>query len=389
MKLTRDQIAAIEKNNEVTLYPKRGIALAKGHGIYVYDTDGKRYIDCMTNIGVTILGYGNKEISNAITKQVETLTSTHQSFYSEQRAEALSAITSVLPDTLSKIIFTNSGAESVEAALKLAISTTGKKKFIAAINSYHGRTFGALAATGQEKYRTPFLPLTPEFTHVPFNDLAALKKALSNETAAIILEPIQGEGGVIIPDKNYLKQVMKLCSEKNILLIFDEVQSAIRTGTWLASVQFGVVPDIVCLSKSLSYGLPFGIVAATKAVADLMPKGAHGSTFAGNPLCCIAAASVIKYIQKKKLLKNAEVVGEYFLSQLKTLKHPIIKEVRGSGLMIAMELTVPSTMYIKKLQDLGLLTIPTAATGIRFLPPITFKEKDVDAVIKIVREVFK
>jgi [amino-group carrier protein]-gamma-(L-lysyl/L-ornithyl)-L-glutamate aminotransferase len=388
MKLTFDQITNLEKNNEVTLYPKRGIALAKGKGIYVFDTANKRYIDCMTNIGVNILGYEISDVANPIAEQLQTLTSVHQSFYSGPRAEALSEITSVLPAQLSKIIFTNSGAESVEAALKLAISATGKKKFIAAVNGYHGRTFGALAATGQEKYREPFLPLMPEFTHVPFNDLTSLKNTVSNETAAILLEPIQGEGGIIIPDKNYLQQVKKLCEEKHILLICDEVQSAIRTGTWLASEQFGIVPDIVCLSKSLSYGLPFGIVATTKEVSDLMPKGAHGSTFAGNPLSCAAAASVISYVKKKKLLANATGIGEYFLRKLKTIRYPVIKEVRGRGLMIAMELTVPSTTYIKKLQDHGLITIPTAGNAIRFLPPITVTKKDVDVIITIVKEVF-
>jgi [amino-group carrier protein]-gamma-(L-lysyl/L-ornithyl)-L-glutamate aminotransferase len=388
MKLKLDQIRNLEKENEVTLYPKRGIALAKGEGIFIYDTEGKRYIDCMTNIGVNILGYGNAYVANPIAEQLQTLPSTHQSFYTEKRAEVLAEITSILPESLSKIIFTNSGAESVEAALKLAISATGKNKFIACVNGYHGRTFGALAATGQEKYREPYLPLKPEFTHIPFNDITAFKKAITNDTAAVLLEPIQGEGGVLIPDKNYLKQVKKLCTEKKILLICDEVQSAIRTGTWLASSQFGVTPDIVCLSKSLSYGLPFGIVATTKPVSDLMPKGAHGSTFAGNPLSCAATASVLSFIKKKKLLANAAVVGDYFIKKLQTVKHPLIKEIRGRGLMIAMELSVPSTPYIKKLQDMGLITIPTAGNAIRFLPPITLTKKDVDAIIKIVEEVF-
>lgn len=388
MSLDLSQIINIEKNNEVTLYPKRGIALVRGEGVYVFDTDGKRYIDCMTNIGVNILGYGNSEIADAISKQIQTLPSCHQSFYSEQRAEFLNEITSILPEPLSKIIFTNSGAESVEAALKIAQTATGRKKFIAAINSYHGRTLGALSATGQDKYRMPFIPLTPEFTHVPFNDFPAMENAASDETAAIILEPIQGEGGIIIPDKDFLKKIKKLCEEKKILLILDEVQTAFRTGSLLASENFGIIPDIVCMSKSLSYGLPFGLMVTTETISNSMSKGSHGSTFAGNPVSCIAAAKVIQYIKKENLLLNTKKTGTYFISQLKTIKHPVIKEVRGSGLMIGLELTEPVTPYVKKMQDNSLLTIPTAQNTIRFLPPITFTRENVDEVIDILKEVF-
>lgn len=389
MKFTIDQTIQIEKNFEVPLYPKRGIALARANGIYVFDNNGKQYIDCMTNIGVNILGYGNTNIISAITKQLELLPSCHQSFYSEQRAAFLNEITSILPDNHSRIIFTNSGAESIEAALKLARAATGKKKFIATINSYHGRTLGALSATGQEKYRLPFMPLLPEFTHVPFNDISAMSMAMPNDTAAVIIEPIQGEGGIILPDKKYLSHLKTLCKEKNILLIFDEIQTAIRTGSWLVSEQLDVTPDIICLSKSLSYGLPLGLVATTEIISNSMPKGGHGSTFAGNPVTCVAATQVIQYIKKEKLLENAKVTGEYFLHKLKQIKHPLIKDVRGLGLMIGIELSEYVTPYVKKMQDYGLLTIPTAHNIIRFLPPITFNKRNVDEVVKIVKEVFK
>lgn len=387
MKLTLNQIIEIEKNNEVALYPKRGIALAKGKGIYLFDTNGKKYIDCITNIGVSILGYGNKEISSEIAEQLQLLPSTHQSFYSEERAKLLVAVSEILPKTLTKMIFTNSGAESIEAALKLAIIATGKKKFIAATNSYHGRSFGALAATGQEKYKTPFLPLSPEFTHVAFNDIAAIESAMTKDIAAILIEPIQGEAGVIVPDKMYLKKLRTLCDENNILLICDEIQTAIRTGSWLTSEQSNIVPDIVCLSKSFSYGLPFGIVATTETISNAIPKGAHGSTFAGNPLSCIAATNVITYIKKKHLLINVKNVGEYFIKNLKKIKSPLVKEVRGSGLLLAIELTQNATPYVKKMQDCGLLAIPTANNTIRFLPPIIYTEKNVDETIAIIKEV--
>lgn len=388
MKLPIEEIINIEKTNEVALYPKRGIALARGEGIYIYDTAGKRYIDCMTNIGVNILGYGNKDITQAIAKQIEILPSCHQTFYSEQRASLIQEFTSILPHALSKFIFANTGAESVEIAIKLAKAATGRKKFIATKNSYHGRTLGALSATGREQYRTPFLPLLPEFIHVPFNDYKSIEKAADENTAAIIMEPIQGEGGAILPDNDYLKKLKDLCEKRKIKLIVDEVQTAIRTGTWLASVQYGCIPDIVCLSKSFSYGIPFGLVATTKIISDTWPKGGQ-STFAGNPVACTAALKVIQYIKKGNYIVNAKTVGEYLLQKLKSIKKPVIKEVRGRGLMIGMELTGKVTPYVKKMQDNGLLTIPSANNTIRFLPPITLTQKDVDEIFLIVKDVFE
>ena len=388
MTLSLPQIIQLEKDYEVPLYAKRGISMSKGTGIYLFDTQGKRYIDCMTNIGVNSLGYGNKEISVAIAEQIERLPSCHQSFYSEERVLLLQELHDILPASLTKIIFTNSGAEAVEAALKLARAVTGKKTFIAAVNSYHGRTFGALSATGQEKYRLPFLPLLPEFIHVPFNDIPAIESAITGDTAAIILEPIQGEGGIILPQKEYLKKVKHLCETKQILLIADEVQSAIRTGSWLASEQYDCIPDIVCIAKSFSYGLPFGFVATTQSLAEAMPKGSHGSTFAGYPVACTAAAKVIQYIKQHDLLSNVAIVGKYFMQQLQSIDSPVIKEVRGKGLMIGLELTEPPTPYLKKMQEHGLIAMPTSGNTIRFLPPITFSKENVDEVMQIMHKIF-
>lgn len=388
MSLNLKQISDKEDEYQVKLYPKRGIALAKGEGSYLFDIDGKQYIDCMTNLGVNILGYGESEIADAIAKQLQQLPSTHQSFYSKQRAVCLETFTKILPKTLNKIVFTNSGAESVEAAIKLARAATGKTQIIAMNNSYHGRTLGALSATGQEKYKIPFLPLLPGFTHVSFNNLMELKKAITNETAAVLLEPIQGEGGVIIPEKSYLKNLAKLARQKGILIIMDEIQTGIRTGSWLASEDMGIVPDIVCLSKSLSYGLPFGIVATNEDISEKMPKGGHGSTFAGNPVSCVAAFTVIQLIQKNNLLTNAQTIGDYFIKKLQTFKHPSIKQIRGKGLMIAIEFTEPSTPYVQKMQQLGLLAIPSGNV-IRLLPPITFTKQQVDEVINILKKIFK
>jgi acetylornithine/succinyldiaminopimelate/putrescine aminotransferase len=388
MKYNLNQISQIEKDTEVMLYPKRGIALDRGDGVYVYDTEGKRYLDFMTNIGVNILGYGNGTISHAIAKQIDLLPSCHQSFYSQARAKCLEAFKSILPASLSKLIFTNSGAESVEAALKIARVVTGKKSYIAAQDSYHGRTFGALSATGQEKYRDLFQPLLSGFTHVPFNNLDAFKQAITADIAAVILEPIQGEAGFIFPDAEYLKKVKKVCIEKGILLIFDEVQSAIRTGTWLAGEQYGVVPDILCLSKSFSYGFPLGLVAVTEYISQSVGKGAHGSTFAGNPAACAAAFQTITWIKNNDLLKNAKQSGEYILTELKKINNPLIKKIRGKGLMIGIEITEPTTPYLQKMQKLGLLAIPSNGNVIRFLPPIIITKGHVDEAVEIVRKAF-
>ncbi len=388
MSINLKQIQTIEEQNEVKLYPKRGIALTKGEGAYVFDTSGEKYLDFMTNLGVNILGYSNPTITQAISKQLEILPSIHQTFYSQARAEFLKEITSILPTELNQVIFTNSGTESIEAALKLAMAATGKSKFIAASNSYHGRTLGSLSVTGQDKYKEPFLPMLGNVTHIQFNDFEALKQNLSKDVAAVILEPIQGEAGIILPDENYLKEVKKICQSQGVLLILDEIQSAIRTGVWFAFEHYGVIPDILCLSKSLSYGIPFGLVITTTPVGSLMPKGGHGSTFAGNPLSCIAATEVIKEIKKKQLLSNATKIGDYFLNKLKELNHPTILSVKGAGLWIGIELKEPTTPYLKKLQDKGLIAASSSSDTIRFLPPINISQKEVDEALSIIKEVF-
>src|SRR3989344_5984669 len=278
MSLNLKQITEIENTGEIKLYPKRGIAIARGEGVYLIDTSGKKYLDFMTNLGVNILGYTNPQITQAISKQLDILPSTHQTFYSEQRAAFLNELKTVMPEYLNQVVFTNSGAESVEAALKLAMIATGKSGFIAANNAYHGRTLGSLNVTGQEKYKL-ILPESyqkkADVVHVPFNNIEEIKKAINKNTAAIILEPIQGEIGIAIPDQSYLAEVRDLCTKNNILFILDEIQTAIRAGSFCVFEQFGALPDILCLSKGWSYGIPFGLVVTSKKIASSMPKGGH------------------------------------------------------------------------------------------------------------------
>lgn len=388
MSINLNQIISIEDANEVKLYPKRGIALKKGRGAYVFDTSGKKYLDFMTNIGVNILGYSNSSITKAIVAQLELIPSTHQTFYSEARAELIQELKTILPPSLNQVIFTNSGTEAVEAALKLAMAATKRSKFMATFNSYHGRTLGSLSVTGQRKYREPFLNFFGKVTHIPFNDIEALKKNLSEDYAALILEPIQGEAGIVLPDPDYLKEVKKLCKSKGVLLILDEIQSAIRVGSWFAFESYGVIPDILCLSKSFSYGIPFGVVITSSEVGSLMPKGGHGSTFAGNPLSCVAACTVIKQIKKKKLLMNARIMGDYFMEGLKKLNHPAILNIRGRGLWIGIELKENTTPYLKKMQDNGLIASSSSSSTIRFLPPINVGKKETDQALVIIKKVF-
>lgn len=382
------QIILNEERNEVKLYPKRGVAIEKGEGVYVYDTAGKKYLDFMTNLGVSILGYSNPEIVKAVSDQISLIPSIHQTFYSEKRADLLREFTEILPEKLCKAVFTNSGAESIEAGLKLAMAATGKTKFIAATGAYHGRTLGSLSVTGQEKYKTIFDDFLGSAVHVPYNDAGAIEKSITKDIAAVILEPIQGESGIIIPGEDYLKKVREICDKNGILLILDEIQSAVRTGVWFAFERSGIIPDILCLSKSLSYGIPFGIVFTTEEVSSAMPKGGHGSTFAGNPVSVVAAIEVLRKIKKDNLLRNASENGKYLLNELRKIKHPSILEIRGSGLMIGVELNENTTPYLKKMQDLGLIAASSSSDTIRFLCPICVTKKEIDEALVIIKEVF-
>lgn len=383
------QISDLENTSEVKLYPKRGIALERGQGTYVYDTDGKKYLDFMTNIGVNILGYTNPSVTSAISQQLTTLPSTHQTFYSDKRAEFINELSAILPANLTQIIFTNSGAESIDAALKLAMTATGKSGFVAVTNAYHGKSLGSLSVTASELYKKNYMAfINKDVVHVRFNDIEAVKQNINGNTAAVIVEPIQGEAGVILPNENYLSELKEFCLSKSILLIFDEVQSAIRTGSWLASDQYGVVPDIACFSKSFSYGIPFGFVMSTREVGDLMTKGGHGGTFSGSPLACAAATEVIRQIKKEKLLENAKEMGKYFLEELKKLENPVIVKIKGKGLMLGIELSEKTTPYVKKMQDVGLIAALSSTDTIRFLPPINVSKKEIDEALVIIQEVF-
>lgn len=377
-------------NYLIASYPNRGITLVKGKGMYMINSNGKKYLDLGSNYGVNIFGYGHKTINTALKKQIDHLIDLHGSFSNDVRTIAAEKLVMKCSGKLSRMFFSNSGAEAIEAALKFARVATGKSHFIAMQNGYHGKTLGALSATGGDKYRTPFLPLLWNFTHISFGDIDTLQKAVTKDTAAIITEPVQGEGGIKLASKKYFKALQKVCHEKNILLIIDEIQTGMgRTGTFLASEQFGIKPDILCLGKGLGGGIPIGATLVTEDIALKIPTHIHTTTFGGNPLSCAGIVATLKELDNKKLINHIQTTGKYFLSQLNKLHSDKIAEVRGIGLMLAIELKENATWLLKALQEHYIIAIPAGSNIVRFLPPYLIGKKEIDTVINSLKQILK
>jgi acetylornithine/LysW-gamma-L-lysine aminotransferase len=365
------------------LHAGRGLTLVRGEGSYLWDDRDRRYLDLMTNYGVNLLGHTHPEVTAAITAQASRLTNAHQSFNTPAREEFLQALGTVLPPPLTRISFGNSGAEAVEAAMKYARVATGRTGIVATHRAYHGRTFGALAATSDAKYRDPFAPMLEGVRHVPFDDLAALDKVLDDSVAAVIIEPIQGEGGVRVPADGYLNGIRERCDAHGVLLICDEIQTGFRTGAVFAFSREDIMPDILCLSKSIANGLPLGVTVTTEAVSDRVPKGSHGSTFAGNPLVCAAGTATLRVLADEALHSRARQSGDRFQERVRGLGLPQVREVRGRGLMLAVELKKPATLVIKAMQELGVLALPGGGTVIRFLPSILIDDTQLDEGVEV------
>ena len=367
-------------------YPKTPLALVKGNGSFVSDAEGNMYLDFFPGWSVSGIGHCHPRVVKAIQKQVKTLIHVSNNYYHEwQGVLAKKLIEHSFPG---KVFFCNSGAEANEAAFKLARKwgNPAKNEIIAMKQAFHGRTLATITATGQPKYLRGFEPLPPGFMSVPFNDLAALESAITEKTAAIILEPIQGEGGIRVADAEYLKAVRALCDKQKILLIFDEVQTGMgKTGEMFAFQHFGIEPDILTLAKTLGGGFPIGAMIAKRAIADTLGPGSHASTFGGSPLACAAALATIEAIEKEKLLANAKKMGSYLKSKLMELKkkHAIISEVRGVALMLGMELKKPGAAIYEACLKSGLLINCTQENVLRIMPPITVTKKEIDSAIGI------
>ncbi len=366
------------------VFSKKPVVLTRGKGALVWDMNGKEYVDCSSSYGVAALGHCHPKIVEAIRAQSEELITCHSCYYNDKRAEFIDKLLKITPSGLNKAFLSNSGAESVECALKLARKATGKTEIIALMGGYHGKTMGALSATWDKKYREPFMPLIPDVKHVSPESPAKLAEAITEKTAAVIMEPIRGEGGIRLLPAGYLREVREICDRRGILLIFDEVQTSFgRTGKLFACENWDVTPDIMCLAKPFAGGLPIGITVAKDTIMSSFKIGEHSTTFSGSPLVCAAGCAAIDVLLEEKLADKAAVNGKYFKTQLEGLaeKHKIVKEVRGLGLMLGMELRYDVYGVIKKTLDKGVLVIDAGRTVVRLLPPLVITKPQIDRAI--------
>ncbi|MCZ7402619.1 MAG: acetylornithine transaminase [Candidatus Methanoperedens sp.] len=385
MALNYDEITRKYEKYIFQTYTRQPIAIKSAKGALVTDVNGKEYIDCVAGIAVNNVGHCHPVVVDAIKRQAEQLIHVSNLYYTEN--QALLAQELVTLSGMDRVFYCNSGAEAVEGALKLARKASGKKEFIATEHAFHGRTRGALSVTHKEKYRKPFEPLAPAI-FVPYNDADAIRSAITSDTAGVILEPIQGEAGVIIPSDDYLKEVREICDEKGTLLILDEVQTGFgRTGKWFGREHSGITPDIMTTAKAMGAGFPMGAMLAKEEVAANFVRGDHASTFGGSALACAAALANIEVIRKEKLVKRSQDMGNYLVNKLKGLKKDYVREIRGKGLMIGMELSIKCEDIVAKARDSGVLLNCTSESVLRFVPPLTITEKQVDTVVSVLNEI--
>jgi acetylornithine/LysW-gamma-L-lysine aminotransferase len=375
----------LEQTYELAVYPRRDIVLVSGKGARLFDDQGNEYIDCASNVGVSNIGHGHPSVAKAVYEQYLALGNCYSMFYNPVRARLSEKLANLAPGNLKRVFFCNSGAEANEAALKFARASTGKPEIIACMRGFHGKTMGALAATWGPEYQKPFAPMMPGLKHVPYNNFEKLEGAVGEQTAAILLEPVQGEGGVRVGEPDYFQKVRDLCDARNILLIMDEVQTGFgRTGTMFACEQF-VTPDILCLAKSLAGGLPMGAVLCNERIN--VPVKSHTSTFGGNPTACAAALASIKVIESEGLVEKARTQGDYFLDKLRQMHSEKIREVRGLGLMIGIELKEKAGPYVQQLMEKGVIALLAGATVIRLLPPLVITREQIDTVVAALKEI--
>lgn len=382
-----EDLIKIEDDYFINTFTRQPIVLDHGDGVKVTDIDGNEYLDMFAGIAVNALGHNHPALVKAIQDQAEKLIHVSSIYYNEPAlvyAKKLIDLTD-----FDRIFYANSGAEANEGAIKLAIKYTGKSEVISTVDSFHGRTVMTLAATGHEEYHEPFKAVLPKgFINVEYNNIDAIRDAITENTAAIIIEPIQGEGGINVPDKEYFKEIEKLCRQNDIVLIVDEVQTGFgRCGTLFAHELFDIKPDIMTMAKGIGGGVPMGGILATEKVAGAFVPGDHGTTFGGGPLVCAAANAVLDTIIDENILDNVNEVGDYFIGELKKLDKEIISEVRGKGLMVGVELTKPGAEYVDKLREAGFLINCTSGNVLRFVPPLIITKEEIDEFIKALDEI--
>ncbi|HVA10840.1 MAG TPA: acetylornithine transaminase [Candidatus Dormibacteraeota bacterium] len=376
-----DDLKQLDSTYIMPTYKRQDLILEKGSGCYVFDSNGKKYLDFFGGLATCSVGHANPAVTKAITDQAKKLISVSNLYYTEppvRLAKKLSELSG-----LKKVFFSHSGADANEAAIKLAKRVTGKKEFIAFSGAFHGRTTGSLALTWSQQYKEPFLPLAPATKFATYNDIVSLESLINDDTAAVIVEPIQGEAGVVVPDENFLRQVRKICTKHHILMIVDEVQTGIgRTGTFFAYSRSNIKPDIVTLAKGLANGVPIGACLSDYE----LELGEHGSTLGGNSLSCAAANATVDYIEKNNLVKNAETIGDYLMDSLRSLQKttPLIEDVRGQGLMIGIVLEKPeAARIVKSSMSGGLLCNAAAPNVVRLLPPLIATKEQADECLDI------
>lgn len=380
-----DELIALEDRYASGVYTKQPLALVRGKGARLWDANGQEYIDCVAGHGVASVGHAHPALIKAVNEQMQRLVTAPNGFYNDQRAQLLAELVRVAPDGLERAFLCNSGAEAVEAALKFARLSTGRTKIVSTMRGFHGRTMGALSATWRRSYRKPFEPLVPGFEFVPYNKIEPMEQAVDEDTAAVILEVVQGEGGVNPGDGDYLRAVQTLCQEHGVLFIVDEVQTGFgRTGRMFACEHHGLQPDLMCLAKAIAGGVPMGAVLFGSEVADL-PKKVHGSTFGGSPLACAAALAAIKVLESENLPQRAADLGQRLAAGLRAIDSPLVREVRGVGLMVGLQLKQRAGSYLAALAEpvngLGVLALSAGSTVMRFLPPLVISEEEVDTVV--------
>ncbi|GAC1590590.1 MAG: hypothetical protein NVS4B1_35500 [Ktedonobacteraceae bacterium] len=385
-------ISTIDLENTYTsgVYGKRSVAIVRGSGALLWDAEGREYIDCTAGYGVANIGHGRVEIASALAEQAQRLITGPEIFYNDVRAHLLARLAQLTPEGLNHIFLCNSGTEAVEGALKFARLATGRTGIIATLRSFHGRTMGALSATWEPHYREPFAPLLPGVTHIRYNNIAAAEAAITAETAAVIIEVVQGEGGVHVADEAYMRDLATLCHERGALLIVDEVQTGFgRTGTLFACEHYNLQPDILCLAKSIAGGVPMGAICLGTRVMESgrVTKGVHGSTFGGNPLACAAALTTLDILERESLPQRAATLGAYALERLRALRSPLIREVRGRGLLLGIELTRRAQPYLEALFARGILALQAGPNVIRLLPPLVITEAQLEHVLDVVAEI--
>jgi acetylornithine/LysW-gamma-L-lysine aminotransferase len=372
----------IEDQCSVGVYQKRDLVIVRGEGARVWDDAGREYVDCVAGIGVANVGHCHSAVVAAVQAQAARLITCNELFYNDARAQCLERLDRITPEGINRFFLCNSGTEAVEGAIKFARMATGRKHVVAAMRGYHGKTLGSLSATWERKYKEPFAPLVPDFSHVPYNNVAEFEKAIDDHTAAVILEPVQGEGGVRPATAEFLQAVRKACDQKGALLIIDEIQTGFgRTGRMFACEHFGVLPDIITMAKGIAGGVPMGAIGIDRRVGEI-EKQSHTSTFGGNPLACAAAVAAIDALTGENLPGRAAENGAYFVRRLREIENTRIREIRGLGLMIGIEMKDKAGPIAQALMQDGVLALLAGTTVLRFLPPLVITREQVDRVVE-------